>query len=269
MGNWAGVLKHEGEMEAMMAARVDGNPNASRERLFDEFAKAHWALGNHAKAARYHERRVEMLGKVQRFRDQGDAMCQVANCLQSAKDVDGARKWLKKACYLAKENGYFSVECNASMLLGLQDLREERTPEGIEQLRYALTVTDFVEDKFTGIHLEVDIAGSICKALLRQTPHGDQTAVLAEVEPLVAQFEKATYKATDPARLQTYEFRRHDMTAHVMERRGDKAGAEKQLQIIAKLARNNPRVATAFMYSGGLWDPAYNMLEAMKAAGQF
>ena len=83
-------------MEAMMAARADGNPDEARERLLREFARAHWAVGNHVKAAACHERLIEIMGTLQRVREQGDAMCQVAACLQGAGDFVGSRSWLKK-----------------------------------------------------------------------------------------------------------------------------------------------------------------------------
>ena len=79
--DWRGVLKYEDRMEEMMADEPDG----SRERTLFAFLRAH-QLGlmadqhagtnekNHAAhCVRLEERRAEVLGRMQRFRDQGHA----------------------------------------------------------------------------------------------------------------------------------------------------------------------------------------------------
>jgi hypothetical protein len=39
-------------------------------------------------------------------------MVELANELQKAGDIAGARKWIARASHLAREHGFFETECN-------------------------------------------------------------------------------------------------------------------------------------------------------------
>ena len=76
-GNWPGILAEEGRLEELLENQSD----ATCVLLLDVFRKAHLhvggfdvgcALNNHAlKAVALEKRRIDLLGKLQRFRDQG------------------------------------------------------------------------------------------------------------------------------------------------------------------------------------------------------
>ena len=82
--DWRGVLKWEGRLEQLL----EGLSDAARHDVLHNFKWAHavaWgATGNtdHALAVvRLQNRRIEILGNMERFRDQGEAMCEAAGYL--------------------------------------------------------------------------------------------------------------------------------------------------------------------------------------------
>jgi len=81
---WRVVIKWEGRLEQLL----EGRPDAARSGTLNNFKWAHavaWgATGStdHAVAAvRLQDRRIEILGNMERFRDQGEAMCEAAGYL--------------------------------------------------------------------------------------------------------------------------------------------------------------------------------------------
>ena len=98
--DWQGVIKLEGRLDELMEHQED----ATCETILELFADAH-TLGmvssNITQAEmnrfsrsiiRLKERRIIFLGKLQRFRDQGEAMCGVAyNFLRARQRDDAAR----------------------------------------------------------------------------------------------------------------------------------------------------------------------------------
>jgi len=157
-----GVIKWEGRMEEMMAFQSDDN----KERILLRFSQAHRMLG-HASTGRNHhllphvqleERRIEVLGSLQRFRDQGEAMCENANRKRFLADTcaDGgadsketralARQQEAKRCFerardVGAAHGFFSVECRACMGLGAIAMQEGRNEEGLALLQNALAAS--------------------------------------------------------------------------------------------------------------------------------
>ena len=130
-------------MEDLMAGRSD----AHCEDVLAKFMMAH-QLGMASTGNTDHvlsvvtieERRIVLLGKIQRFRDQGEALCTIANML----DLVDARRhekrfFFQRALKVAEAHGFFSVECIASLGLGQLALDEGRNEEGLELLRHALT----------------------------------------------------------------------------------------------------------------------------------
>ena len=88
------------------------------------------------------ERRAALFGKMERFRDMGEAMCNLANRLIDAGKLQDAAKHLKQARKVAEAHGFFSVECWACQGLGALALAEGKHEEGIEMLRHALTAVN-------------------------------------------------------------------------------------------------------------------------------
>ena len=76
-GDWREVLKWEGRMEEMM----EHQPDAVCTNILEVFSSAHTQAFNSTGSkdhtlsiVRLETRNVELLGKMERFRDQGDAL---------------------------------------------------------------------------------------------------------------------------------------------------------------------------------------------------
>ncbi|KAJ1483376.1 hypothetical protein T484DRAFT_2591122 [Baffinella frigidus] len=133
-GDWQGVLQWEGRFEELLARQDD----AVCDRLFKTFLGAHMAgmssaggaIAFHALAiVRLGEERITLLGKMERFRDQGEAMCHVAMHLLLLQRRKDAGSYYQRARKLGAAHGFFSVECQACQGLGqvLQPSRKDRT----------------------------------------------------------------------------------------------------------------------------------------------
>jgi len=95
---WREVLKWEGRMEELLA----NQPDESTMEGLDHFLVAHKALmmkdTSMAEGSKDHSepiillegRRVELLGKMERFRDQGESMCQCAGLLMFLEKKEDA-----------------------------------------------------------------------------------------------------------------------------------------------------------------------------------
>jgi hypothetical protein len=78
------------------------------------------------------ERRVDLLGKMERFRDQGELMCMIAVSLFQIGKQQEAVGWLERARKVGEAHGFFSVECQACLGLGKQAISMGRHEEGVE-----------------------------------------------------------------------------------------------------------------------------------------
>jgi hypothetical protein len=152
--DWPGVLKWEGRLEELLAPM----PDTDCEHILSMFSAAHQlqmgasaTMGTvHAPAiVRLETWRVELLGKMQRFRDQGNVMCGIASACRcesyaSKPELGGceqnreAASWFHRARKVAEAHGFFSVECTASMGLGDLAMNEGRNEEGVALLQNAL-----------------------------------------------------------------------------------------------------------------------------------
>jgi len=155
--DWPGMLKWEGRMEELLEIRTD----EQREFLLWAFMTAHRMLhlesaafdarmkaqaclvrgyppSHHQRScARLEERRLEILGRMQRFRDQGEAMCDVASSYAFVGQHNEAERWFQRARNVAEAHGFFSVECKACHGLGMSAIEDDRPEEGVELLRNA------------------------------------------------------------------------------------------------------------------------------------
>ena len=124
-------------MEEMM----ENQPDAICNDVLKSFVKVHqlaakelWdvdAIGckaNVVASANLEKRRAELLGKMERFRDQGDTTFSIANLLhvaeapeKASKDCQRGRLSAKAATYyeqtrkIAEAHGFFSLECKACL----------------------------------------------------------------------------------------------------------------------------------------------------------
>ena len=142
--DWRELLKWEGRLAELLVPL----PDDASEHLVRQFSTAHRAeLGKSGvtistehllSVGRLEAQRVELLGKMQRFRDQSDAMCECAETLLVLKRRAEAAKYFQRARDVGRAHGFFSAECSACMGLGQQAVSAGRHEEGLEFLRLAL-----------------------------------------------------------------------------------------------------------------------------------
>jgi hypothetical protein len=182
---WRGLLKWEGRMKEM----TEDQPDEVSNTILATFSRAH-ELGlsatgdtDHALSAiELQKRRVALLGKMERFRDQATVMCSLAYYLASAGKIHEAAGYYQGARDVGVAHGFFSAECNACLGLGQLAMREGREEEGVELLRNALAAAPLNEGDDNDFEL-VGLGG-LTSALF-------QTHAIDEVEPLVPRYREA------------------------------------------------------------------------------
>jgi hypothetical protein len=186
--DWREVLKWEGRMEELLE-------NSSNEECVADlnvFIHAH-LLGHLATGSTYHslsrarllERRVELLGKMERFRDQGEAMCALASTLNAAGKREEAERWYQRGRDVGAAHGFISVESSACHGLGKLAMDQERREEGVELLRNALVAANLSEHEGEeeSHEEEIHVMYSLIEALFT-------IAAIDEVEPLVVRYRE-------------------------------------------------------------------------------
>jgi len=183
--DWRGVLQWEGRMEELMALNSDDGCSF----ILLAFSVSHqmgWqATGSNDHARSYVglvERRIPLLGTLQRFRDQGDAMCCLSDVLRQLKRKSEAASWSQRARDVGAAHGFFSLESMACRGLGTAAIGEGRHEEGMALLRNALVAAELNEvDDPT---FELDALVCLINALF-------STNSIDEVEPLVLRYREA------------------------------------------------------------------------------
>ena len=143
-GDWPEVLKWEGRLDELMATA----PDAVCSVFLLAMIEAH-NLGQSSTGSPHHalsrirllERRVELLGRLELFRDQGEAMCDRADQLLNLERGQDAAVYYQRARDVGAAHGFFSVESRACLGLGLVGRGEERE-EGLDLLRNALAAVN-------------------------------------------------------------------------------------------------------------------------------
>jgi hypothetical protein len=183
--DWRGVLKWEGRMDELMALHSDDDCSG----ILGAFSYAH-QMGWQATGSEYHarsfagllERHISLLGKLQRFRDQGEAMCSLSTMLRFLERKREAATWHQRARDVGAAHGFFSLESRACVGLGEAAIDEGRREEGVALLRNALVAAELNElDDPT---FELAPLDSLIQALF-------QTRAIEEVEPLVLRYREA------------------------------------------------------------------------------
>jgi hypothetical protein len=154
--DWREVLKWEVRMDELMS----GQPDDTCKLIFGIFMAAHHSGSlstietlphgspHHSLSAiRLGEQLVDFLGNRQRFRDQGEAMCTLADRLGAAGKLQEASVYYRKARKVGEAHGFFSVECRACLGLGLEKIFEGCNEEGLDLLRNALAASRLSENK--------------------------------------------------------------------------------------------------------------------------
>jgi len=132
--DWRGVLKWEGRMEELIA----GKPDKGCSGILLTFSLAH-RMGFRATGRKDHalsfvgleEGLIPLHGKLQRFRDQGEAMCGLSNILRLLKRKSEAATWFQRARDVGATHGIVSIESTACTGLGKAMIEEGRHEEGV------------------------------------------------------------------------------------------------------------------------------------------
>ena len=136
---WREVLKWEGRRDELMDTLSDDDCEACLQTFIYAHKLGRSATGCDAlSVVRLEEQRVELLGKMERFRDQGEAMCTLAMALTKHGNMKQQERWFKRARDVGAAHGFFSVEGRACQGLGVLAATQGRHEEGLELLRNAL-----------------------------------------------------------------------------------------------------------------------------------
>ena len=184
--DWREVTKWDGRLGQLL----EGQPDATRDFILYDFKWAHTAGMNsrnsthHAIAAvRLQEMRIKLLGQEERFRDQGEAMCDAAAHLRVARKRTEAAGYFQRARDVGAAHGFFSVECQACLGLGALAVCAGRHEEGVDLLRNALAASSLCEDE-DDTFLELKVLAELISALF-------QTHEIDEVELLFLRYREA------------------------------------------------------------------------------
>jgi hypothetical protein len=196
VNNWQEVLKWEGRMDELVANLPDEDSETFLLIFINAIAMGTLATGGTPSAysiARLHElrgRQVDLLGKMQRFRDQGEMMCSYAGKREEAE------KWFNRARDVGAAHGFFSVESSACHGLGKLSMEQGRHEEGAELLRNALVAANLSEheDEVQRNQTELSVLYSLIAALFT-------IAAIDEAEPLVLRYRELAKAAAGTARI--------------------------------------------------------------------
>jgi len=184
-GDWLGVLQWEGRMEELMALESDDDCSNILLVFCEANQMGRQATGSADYASSYaglEERRIPLLGKLQRFRDQGQAMCNLSLILRLIKRKSEAATWHQRARDVGAAHGFFSVESQACRGLGMAAMDEGRHEEGVALLRNALVAAELNE--LDEPAFELDALKSLIVALFTINS-------IDEVEPLLLRYREA------------------------------------------------------------------------------
>ncbi|KAJ1483455.1 hypothetical protein T484DRAFT_1949889 [Baffinella frigidus] len=221
-------------MDEMFEVRTDDTCAS----LLAAFVRAHElgleSTGNRENAisvVSLQERRVEVLGRLQRFRDQGEAMCICADYLLVLGKGQEAARYYLRARKIAEAHGFFSVECTSCLGLGKSAWAEGRVEEGMALLRKALVAVPLCEGDATTMELKVLHVFTI--ALL-------ESHAIDEVEPLVARYREAAKAESEKrGRLSFAVFHGLYASARLQEARGRPHEAAGEVRALLDLMREN------------------------------
>ena len=145
--------------------------------------KSAWSSDHAGPAIRLLEQRVELLGMptMERFRDQGDNLCEIADILVALGRTQEAATTYTRARDVGAAHGFFSVESDACLGLGDLAMKEGRLEEGVDLLRNALAAAPLSEEDESTY--EMNALRKLIDALF-------QTNAVDELEPLVPRFQE-------------------------------------------------------------------------------
>jgi hypothetical protein len=184
-GDWREVLKWEGRMEELVAGEPDDFCSGTLEVFLLAHQMGGQATGSEDHARSYvelQERQIPLLGKLQRFWDQGEAMCTLSDILRSLERNSEAATWYQRARDVGAAHGFFSLESMSCIGLGLAAMEEGRQEEGLALLRNAVVAAELNE--LDDAKYELEALKRLILALFTNNS-------IDEVEPLVLRFREA------------------------------------------------------------------------------
>jgi len=203
--DWRGMLKWEGRVEELMEG-IQGEqlPPAMRDFILSTLVVAH-SQGLASTGSRDHaisiiglqQRRVELLGTMQRFRDQGGEMCVIGDQLSFLDKNEESAAIFQRARELGAAHGFFSVECRACLGLGMLATSEGRDEEALELLRNSLAAARLSENEGSSSE-EMIVLHSLIDALF-------QADELDELEPLVPRYREVAKTESRAARQLSFQ----------------------------------------------------------------
>jgi hypothetical protein len=174
-----------------MEELIDRQSDHACSSILKTFSDAH-QMGFDATGSKDHarsfvglqERRIPLLGKLQRFRDQGMAMFNLSTmlCRCFLERNSEAATWYQRARDVGAAHGFFSLESIACMGLGRVAMNEGRHEEGVALLRNALVAARLneLDDPQYELHALEDLVDALFT-----------TKSIDEVEPLVLRYREA------------------------------------------------------------------------------
>ena len=190
--DWREVLALEECLEEVMV----GGSDAACDSVLTMVSQAHslglaaTGLPMHALAGvRLAQRRIEILGRMKRFRNQGELMCEIGGNLICLGRQPEAAVYFQRARDVGEDHGFISLECQACEGLGQLAMMEGRDEEAVLLLRNALVAAPLSEGVGSSTFsctdfFELQALEPLCEALLK-------TGKLDELEPLVLRFREA------------------------------------------------------------------------------
>lgn len=239
--DWREVLKWEGYMEELV---VDNDEYV----VLLLFCTAH-QRGSDATGSEHHilaiirlgERRVELMGRLQRFRDQASAMCVVADHLVELDKMHEAASLFQRARAIGAAHGFFSAECHACLGLGGLAMNDGHHAEGLDLLRNALAAAPLVEgldhsteaEHVTALRIqEMGTLQILIDALFKLN-------MLDEVEPLVLRYKKVAHVERWKGKHINYELSSLLVSARHQELRGRTQESERDVRAMIDLVSSN------------------------------
>ena len=202
--DWRGVIKWEGRMDEMLAHQPE---DKMREHILDRFSNAYKKLqfsgtgsnGQLLSTIKLEDRRIQVLGDLQRFRDQGEALCENANRIRSIRvessgDILDLRQKsardFERGRAIGAAHGFFSVECQACIGLGSIAMGDGRHEEGVELLQNALAASRLQLTELDDDTFEMGALEALISALFK-------TNAMDDVQPLVERYREAAKKQSE------------------------------------------------------------------------
>jgi len=238
--NWRGVLKWEGRMEELVEAQTD---DKGRDAVLSSFMRAHMMLNEgEERVLQIESRRVDLLGKMERFRDQGRALCHLGHCHTTQGREDEAARCFQRGRDLGAAHGFFSLECKACEGLGILAMKEGRHQEGVDLLRNALAAAPLNE--YDDTSYELTIFRSLVNALFTAASASPSSPFSAnardEVEEVIPRYRKAAEaESKRSGKLCSAELDSLQASAHLHKAHGHPEKAAQDLHALLTLAREN------------------------------